>query len=86
MPRYSYMCHSCNQVFDATHPVGDLIEDCLKCGEKGCVAKHLGTPFKKTTIVPKNIKVKPGTIVNENIDEAKRELEEEKKKLRSRHG
>ena len=85
MPRYTYMCQVCREMFDVTHAVTEAIEDCSVCGEKNCVEKYLGTPFKKRSVVPKNFKAKPGTIVNENIDEAKRELKEEKKKLRSRH-
>lgn len=82
MPRYTYLCEKCSTMFDVVHPVPEVVKDCSTCGEKNSVTKFLGTPFKKKHTVPNNVKI--GSVVHENINKAKEELKEEKKKLRSR--
>ena len=66
-----------------THSYKELQEECLKCGAVGHLDKVLSTPINirnKTT----NDKKQAGSVVNKAIEDNKRELKEEKRKLKNR--
>ncbi len=75
MPRYEYECKDCLQTFLARHSIKEQITSCKLCGGDGCVTKLFGTliPVKKQ---------EAGRVVTAHIEEAKQELEQERKKIR----
>ena len=83
MPRYSYSCEKCLNVFEVTHSYKEIQEECLVCGAVGFVKKNLSNPINirnRPTSTSKQI----GSVVNKAIEDNKRELKEEKRKLKSR--
>ena len=83
MPRYSYRCNKCLEEFEVTHSYKESQEECLRCDAVGYLSKVLSTPINirnKTT----NDKKQAGSVVNKAIEDNKRELKEEKRKLKNR--
>lgn len=84
MPLYEYICTSCDKVFTLRHSYKDKITTCMLCGEEGSVHKNLSdTNFvlqKKS-----KIKSKTGTITNNAIEDAKIDLEKQKKELKKKN-
>tara|TARA_R110000824_G_scaffold392328_3_gene590676 strand:+ start:3730 stop:3987 length:258 start_codon:yes stop_codon:yes gene_type:complete len=81
MPRYLYLCEECLKKFEANHSYKVTQTECILCGGQGCVKKHLSSPIKLTKKINKPSQEKPGIIVEETIEENKRELQREKQKL-----
>jgi putative FmdB family regulatory protein len=85
MPRYNYICEKCSQTFEAIHSISEKIDKCPLCDGEACVSKCLGQPFNRTLDLSHKDFKKAGSIVGQSIEDAKQELKEEKKNLRSRH-
>mgnify|MGYP003627785467 CR=1 FL=1 len=81
MPRYLYLCEKCLKKFEVNHSYKITQTECILCGGQECVKKHLSSPVKLTRKTKKLPQKKPGTIVEETIEENKRELQKEKQKL-----
>ncbi len=75
MPKYSYRCSSCNKEFDLYHSMFHLLEKCIIC-EANSVEKMPSLDFTNTSSSD------AGKIVNETIEEVRREVEEQKLKLK----
>jgi len=75
MPRYEYKCEKCSQIFLARHSIEEQLTFCKLCGGDDCVTKLFGTliPVKKQ---------EAGRVVTSHIEEAKQDLEKEKRRIR----
>lgn len=82
MPRYTYECETCKEVFDLVHSMSNKAarrEDC----EKECLLKKIPAEL---TILNSNSDEsgnRVGTIVKDSIEEFKKDLNKEKKRLQS---
>ena len=70
MPKYSYQCDECGSRYEIWHGMTEEHNECNVCGAHSVVRipAILGEVFIATTD-------KVGTIVNENIDKAREEVE-----------
>tara|TARA_R100000234_G_scaffold40732_1_gene24390 strand:- start:2820 stop:3083 length:264 start_codon:yes stop_codon:yes gene_type:complete len=77
MPTYKYRCDSCDLCFEEFHSMSETIDVCSKCGSsdvKKVLSNTINISKKKL-----HKKSKPGTLVNEYIEQVKGDLKEEKK-------
>ncbi len=75
MPKYVYKCKKCEDVFETSHSMSERLTDCEKCNSIDVLIKvphSFAVKFKENNV---------GKIVDEHIEEAKREVEEEKRRL-----
>ena len=76
MPKYNYKCRECENVFEAVHSMSERLTDCLQCNTIDTlirVPNSVAIQFKNNEV---------GKVVDSYIDEAKQEVEEEKKRLK----
>jgi putative FmdB family regulatory protein len=78
MPNYVYRCKACEHEFEAFHSMTDRLEDCYSCKEKGTLFRVPSANFT-TNVKNKN---KTGQIVKDFIEDAKKEIKEEKERMR----
>ena len=74
MPFYSYKCEECEEHFTEFHSIKEKLTDCPHCETKSSLKKFFG---EITTIKSKN----SGKIVKAFIEDATKELSDEKSKL-----
>ena len=81
MPTYTYKCEKCDLVFEIFHSMSETLENCKSCDPPAPVKR---IPARLSNIRKNNnfSKQMPGIIVNKYIEDVKRELSLEKKKLR----
>jgi hypothetical protein len=82
MPKYFYICASCNKKCSFYHAMIEKMNDCLNCG---CInsLKKIPTTFSFDTEKKNNKKV--GEIVRDTIKEFHDELEQQKKELKDEY-
>lgn len=76
MPKYTYKCKECEDIFEASHSMSERLTDCKKCNTIDVLVKvpaKISTQYKDS---------EAGKTVNEYIEEAKREVKEEKAKYK----
>jgi len=79
MPVYCYKCKDCHESFEVKHSMSYEDQVCIVCDSKNVfVIPNLPNKLAKS----ENKQV--GSIVEEYIEEAKREIKEDKKSLLSR--
>lgn len=77
MPRYVYHCEKCDDIFEYYHGMKEKKSECEVCKEQTLLKlPHF------SGIVKKEIKQKPGSIVDNYIEEAREEIRREKDELR----
>ena len=76
MPRYAYHCEKCKTSFTIVHSIKGKLTDCKKCTTKESLKRIPYMP----AVIQKNKKA--GKLVDKHIEETKKEVEEEKKKLK----
>ena len=69
MPRYTYECGSCQDVFSALHSMKEKLETCEKCGES---LKRIPSNFSHATLRSDNSTSKQR--VEKYIEECKEQL------------
>ena len=76
MPRYVYRCDKCEKTFQVVHSIKEKLTDCEECELKGTLNRIPSMPFvfSKTNSA--------GALVDKHIEETKKEVEEEKGKLK----
>ena len=79
MPRYVYYCESCEQVFEQIHSIKVVLEDCHLCASPDSL-KRLPS-ITRIINIKRTDKQKPGQIVKQHIEEAKREIKQEKEEM-----
>jgi putative FmdB family regulatory protein len=79
MPRYVYLCDSCEEVFEQTHSMKVKLEDCHLCGSQDCLKR---LPSSVRFINYKNPdKANVGSVVKQHIQEAKEDIKQEKREM-----
>jgi len=78
MPTYKYKCKKCENVFEKNHSMSEHLTDCEYCDT---IESLVRVPFSIATTYKDG---KVGKVVNEHIQEAKKDLEEEKMKIKER--
>ena len=81
MPKYTYKCKECDHVFEMVHSMFMKLENCDACGSDGALFRVPSLSYSTKNDTP--VKSKPGSVVKEFIQDARKEVEEEKKKLSS---
>jgi len=79
MPKYSYICSDCDVRSEFYHSMSDKISDCPVCG---CVDSLTKLPSRFSLNNHKKEK-KVGDLVKESIEDFRKELEQEKEKIKS---
>ena len=76
MPRYAYLCKKCEKIFQVVHSIKEKLTDCEECNAEGTLERTPSMPFifSETN--------RAGKLVDKHIEEAKREVQEEKENLR----
>ena len=81
MPLYAYKCSDCSKSFEVRHGMFFENQKCTYCFSEDVFKitkiEYTGNPAKTTS--PN----KPGKIVNDYIEEARKEIKQEKKKFKS---
>ena len=76
MPRYVYLCEKCNKSYQVAHSIKEKLTDCEECKTEGVLKRVPSMPFvfsqKKTA----------GKLVDKHIEETKKDVEAEKKRLK----
>jgi len=86
MPKYVYKCDECNNLFEVIHSFGESIETCSqvnsksKCSPDSTVER---VPQFINLVKKQEKEVQVGQVVNEHIEEAKKEVEEYKKEMKN---
>ena len=78
MPRYAYKCYTCKKVFEISHGMFFEGQRCISC--------HSDDVFRLPSLLEKNnitSSTKTGKIVNDYIEEAKKDIKKYKKDLSS---
>ena len=78
MPRYSYKCNACKEILEIFHLADEAVTDCSACGALGQMKKQL-TTF--TTNPTQQVSTKAGKLTEEFIQDAHRDLKQQKKEL-----
>ena len=81
MGRYDYLCSECQYVFEARHSAKVVINDCPKCEKKGSLSKIMNKPRINNTLYKPT---KAGSVVKKTIEEMKKDIADQKKKLMNR--
>ena len=81
MPRYNYYCDECDDYFELSHSMTELLEECTICSS----SEFTRVPSIPTYIekVKKEVERKTGSFVEEYIEKNKKSIQEEKKRLKS---
>ena len=76
MPRYAYLCEKCDKIFQVAHSIKEKLTDCEDCESEGTLKRVPSMPFifSKTK--------RAGELVDKHIEEAKKEIQEEKVNLK----
>ena len=81
MPRYAYRCGECDNLFEIFHSIKDKLETCQECS--GSLNRVPSQTFIGLTQPTKSIEHKVGDLVKDHIEEARRELRKEQKRISS---
>ena len=84
MPRYDYICRSCNKEFEKTHSYKFKDVTCIYCKSNNVekLLKTIGRVVKG--VVHKDSKTKKGELVNQAIQDGKKDLKTSKKDIKGR--
>jgi putative FmdB family regulatory protein len=74
MPRYNYLCISCNSVVEIIHSMTDVATDCTVCEAKGTLKKQLTIPRINSAPTPP----KTGAVVKKAIKDYKQRISDER--------
>ena len=82
LPRYTYRCKACDCVFEVVHAMGEVLSHCTACEAQDSLSRippQINIKGKKKPSKEK----KPGKRVKTFIEDARKELNLEKKKLKT---
>ena len=83
MPRYQYRCELCESEFTVVHGLNERLEKCQSCKKVGNLKKVYTTIRKMKSYKKTENKAPAGQIVKKFIEETKKEVREEKDKMKS---
>ena len=78
MPNYVYRCKACAHEFETFHDMSDRLENCYACKSDATLFRVPSSSFT-TSVENKN---KTGQIVKDFIEDAKKEIAQEKEKMK----
>ena len=84
MPRYTYQCSNCEIVFETVHSMKECLTDCSLCEKQEALVRIPAITYINTgtnSTAPSGRKV--GDLVQEHIQEAKRDLKDDKAKFQT---
>ena len=81
MPKYTYRCEKCEIIFDIRHSITEDLTDCTECESAGTLEKVPSTFISLNQKTNENDK-KVGELTKQKIEEFRKELKQQKKKLR----
>ena len=76
MPTYCYHCEECDEHFEAFHSMKSIETVCALCGKEDCLTR---VPSMPTYVKSRNA----GSVVKQHIEEARMQLESDKKESKS---
>ena len=80
MPRYVYSCTACSGEFEISHGMFHEQRECVLCKRMDTIVKKPSFTIKKTEAKTQS---SPGKVVDEFIQDAKKELKQQRKELKS---
>ncbi len=81
VPRYTYRCEHCKEVFEINHGMFFEQERCIKCNTSGFLIKVPDFTIKKHS--EKSTSKPTGAVVDEFIKDAKKDLKQQRKELKT---
>ena len=81
MPRYDYYCEECDEYFEITHSMTEVLESCEECNSQAFNRVPSTPAYIQKRVAAKNEK-KTGALVEEYIKMNKESIKEEKGKLK----
>ena len=81
MPRYTYRCDECEEVFEVNHSMSIKLKDCELCESVDTLTRVPSSTFITTTVTTKDDK-RVGDVVKEHIEESKKDLKVEQRRLK----
>ena len=81
MPRYTYRCDECEEVFEINHSMSIKLKDCELCESVDSLMRVPSSTFITTTTTTKDNK-KVGDVVKDHIEESKKDLKVEQLRLK----
>ena len=81
MPRYTYLCDECDNLFEVAHSIKDKLEICQECS--GSLNRVPSQTFIGFAQPAKSREHKVGDLVKDHIEESKRELRKEQERISS---
>ena len=81
MPRYTYRCDECEEVFEVNHSMSIKLKDCELCGSVDSLVRVPSSTFITTTTTTKDNK-NVGDVVKDHIEESKKDLKVEQRRLK----
>ena len=75
MPKYNYICSGCGEEFEIYHSMFEIIDECIMCESRN-VQRIPSLSFTS------RVKSESGHLVKDFIEEARREVQAEKSKLK----
>ena len=82
MPRYTYRCEKCEEVFEVVHSISEKLEVC-ECDNAGSLVRIPSFAFISSVQKKEAVPPKTGELVKKHIEESRAELQKEKKRLTS---
>ena len=83
MPRYTYKCENCQVTFQIIHSIEEKLTDCEECETAAALQRIPSIPMvlvKKQETGKRQV----GSLVKEYIEDAKGDLDQEKRELNNR--
>jgi len=84
MPKYSYFCNECKNIFDIVHSLQKTLKICEICEKEDCLERKPSSIFISKKQDDFEGKSKPGDILKSAIKEAKEDLSFDRQKLEKR--
>ena len=80
MPRYTYRCEACAATYNLIHSMSDRAVVCKECGESSLI--RMPSSFVSKTVASATDETfSDGHLVNEFIENTKKEIKSEKKNM-----
>ena len=82
MPRYTYKCSECEEVFEINHSMSIKLKDCELCESLESLTRVPSSTFITTNSATTKGDKKVGDVVKNHIEESKKELKSEQQRLK----
>tara|TARA_Y100000310_G_C20672271_1_gene810929 strand:- start:1700 stop:1957 length:258 start_codon:yes stop_codon:yes gene_type:complete len=80
MPRYTYRCSQCEDIFEIAHSISERLKDCEACNTDGSLKRIPGKINVLRKVSP-GVE-QPGSIVKKHIEEAKESISEQREEMK----